>query len=63
MINGDECIDDSEEYYNPLDDAPMFSSFSRTMQFVEPVYGLVKQGLEGGMAPNHAEAITKSAEW
>eukprot|EP00505_MAST-04D_sp_SCG-Rhode-Island_P000014 Stramenopile-MAST_4_protein_14 len=46
MINGDEYIGDSEEYYNPLDDAPMFSSFSKTLQFVEPVYGLVKQELE-----------------
>ena len=41
-LNGEECGDDSEdEYYNPLDDAPMYSSFSKTLQFVEPVYGII----------------------
>ena len=41
-LNGEEVDGDSDDdIYNPLDDAPMYSSFSKNYQFVEPVYEVI----------------------
>ena len=40
LLNGEDVED--EEPYNPLDYAPMYSSFTRDMTFVEPVYGIIQ---------------------
>lgn len=41
LLNGEEVEDDADPY-NPLDYAPMYSSFTKDLTFVEPVYGIVK---------------------
>ena len=40
LLNGEDVED--EEPYNPLDYAPMYSSFTRDLTFVEPVYGIIQ---------------------
>ena len=41
LLNG-EILEEDEDPYNPLDYAPMYSSFTHDLTFVEPVYGVIK---------------------
>merc|ERR1711871_493759 len=40
ILNGED-IEEDVDPYNPLDYAPMYSSFTQDLTFVEPVYGVV----------------------